>query len=291
MEDFRINFHDVGQRPGSWKTSTLKLLGAGQLQLEIDGAMKNSVVELASPLYGLRSVADLRDLPYFDALACLGELSLHCGGIRNSAELLYMAGASGASSILEIGCGTGATTRAMLRAGYDVVAVDPSRRMVAAMVRNCLMHAGKLPEHYSTGAEDLSPIDSGRFDIVLLECVFGFVQDKVAAVAEMHRVLKPGGVIAVTDFHYLNEPPADLSQELSRTFGIRQMLQRGDWERHFSSLQLDAWCEVQMGTGGIDPQSVDLMLSDAKLYEDFPGGALGRSALMWKTPLRRRDGA
>lgn len=237
------------------------------------------MTELVSPLYGLRDTADLLELPYFDALACLGELSLHCGGIRNTAELLYMAGANGSSSILEIGCGTGATTRAMLRTGYEVVAVEPSRRMVAAMVRNCLMHAGKVPEHYNTGAEDLSSISSNRFDIVLLECVFGFVQDKATAVAEMYRVLKPGGVIAVNDFHYLNEPPFDLVQELNRSFGIRQILSRNDWECCFEMLQLDAWCEVQMGAGGINAQSVDLMLTDAKLYERFPGGAQGRATL------------
>lgn len=125
----------------------------------------------------------------------------------------------------------------------------------------------------------MSDIESNRFDIVLLESVFGFVQDKAAAVAEMHRVLKPGGVIAVTDFHYANEPPGSLVQELSRNFGIHQILSRNDWERCFETLQLDAWCEVQMGTGGIDRQSVDLMLTDAGLHERFPGGAQGRAAL------------
>lgn len=236
-------------------------------------------IEVTSPLDSLRDTADVLELSYFDALACLGELSLHCGGIRNTSELLYMARANGSNSILEIGCGTGASTQAMLQTGYEVVVVEPSRRMVAAMTRNCLRHAGKVPECYNISAEDLSPIESNRFDIVLLECVFGFVHNKAAAVAEMHRVLKPGGVIAVTDFHYLKDPPAVLAQELDRSFGIRQTLRRNDWERYFEALQLDAWREVPMGRGSFSPQSVDLMLTDAKLYDRFPGGAQGRAAL------------
>lgn len=236
-------------------------------------------IELTSPLNGLHDTADLLELSYFDALACLGLLSLHCGGIQNTAELLYLARANGSNSILELGCGTGASTQALLCTGYEVVAVDPSRRMVAATIRNCLMNASKVPEYYNISAEDLSPIESNRFDIVLLECVFGFVQNKAAAVAEMHRVLKPGGVIAVTDFHYLKDPPSVLAQELNRSFGIRQILSRNDWERYFEGLQLDAWCEVPMGRGGISPQTVDLMLTDAKLYDRFPGGAQGRAAL------------
>lgn len=241
--------------------------------------MNTATLELASPLYGVKSAAELAALPYFDALACLGELSLHCGGIRNTAELLYAARADGHSQILEVGCGTGATTRALLRAGLQVAVVEPSRRMVAAMVRNCLMNAGRVPEHHVASAEDLGVLESGRFDIVLLECVFGFVQDKAAAVAEMRRVLKPGGVIAVTDFHYVSEPDTELRARLRRELGIAQLLSRADWERSFESLCLSEWTEVPMGTGGIDRTSIELMVGDARLTDAFPDGAIGLEAL------------
>jgi SAM-dependent methyltransferase len=168
----------------------------------------------------------------------------------------------------------------MLRAGFNVVVVEPSKRMVSAMVRNCLMNAGKIPEHYNAAAENLSEIANGRFDIVLLECVFGFVGDKDAAVSEILRVLKPNGIVAVTDFHYTETPPGELQSQLRDMFGLREIMVRSDWESYFDAFGLDAWRDVPMGTGGIDAHSIELMLSDAKLLDTFPGGrkAIGEFA-------------
>lgn len=235
--------------------------------------------QLASPLNGLRHADDLLSLSYFDTLACLGDCSLHCGGIRNTAELLYLAQAHVGQRVLEVGCGTGATTVALLRTGYEVVAVEPSARMLAAMVRNCLMQAGRVPEHHLASAADLRCLQEGRFDVVLLECVFGFIPEPAAALAEILRVLKPGGAIAVTDFHYVSEPPSDLVEQLARDFGIQHVLRRADWERCFGALQLQAWQDVPMGAGGITPRAVDGLLVQAGLFDAFPGGVRGRTVL------------
>jgi len=230
---------------------------------------------LAAPYAGLRDEHDLAKLSYFDSLACLGELSLHCGGIANTGELLCAAEVGGGTRVLEIGCGTGATTRAMVRAGLDVTAIDPLPRMIATMQRNCLMHAGRMPENHVASAESMPMFAAASFDVVLLECVFGFIPDKAAAISEMYRVLKPGGRVAITDFNYIKAPSDNLKARLAEEFDLREILTRADWEKYFSAFELQSWEETPMGNGGITPDSIRMMLEDAKLDKALPGGALG----------------
>lgn len=105
---------------------------------------------------------------------------------------------SAGQRVLDVGCGPGALTAELLRrVGADQVsAVDPSESFVEACarrnpgVRVMQGHAGQIP------------FEDASFDAALAQLVLHFVIEPAAAMEEMRRVLKPGGLIAacVWDF-------------------------------------------------------------------------------------------
>lgn len=95
-----------------------------------------------------------------------------------------------ASTILDLAAGTGKLTRLLLSTGARVIAVEP----VAGMRR---VLAGQVPgaEMLDGTAEDI-PVASGTVDLVTVAQAFHWF-DVPAALAEIHRVLRPGGWLAL----------------------------------------------------------------------------------------------
>jgi ubiquinone/menaquinone biosynthesis C-methylase UbiE len=94
-------------------------------------------------------------------------------------------------TVLDVGAGTGALTSELVRRGATASATDPSPPFVAALGR-------RLPdtEVRAAPAEDL-PWPDGAFDAALAQLVVTFMNDAPRGVAEMRRVVRPGGVVAV----------------------------------------------------------------------------------------------
>jgi ubiquinone/menaquinone biosynthesis C-methylase UbiE len=108
-----------------------------------------------------------------------------------------LAESAGPVAVLDLGCGTGIWLAAQLRhfAGRPVrwVGVDPSAGMLAVARKHL---AGV--ELIQAGAEKL-PFPAESFDFVMSTTSFHHFEDKPAAVAEVVRVLKPGGAIRISN--------------------------------------------------------------------------------------------
>ena len=113
--------------------------------------------------------------------------------------------------VLDLGCGFGRHAFGVLRRGADVVAGDLGRAeladvrsMVAAM-----RTAGELPDGTlgCAAAADARclPFADGAFDRIITAEVLEHIGDDGAALAELARVLRPGGVLAVTVPSWLPE--------------------------------------------------------------------------------------
>jgi trans-aconitate methyltransferase len=93
--------------------------------------------------------------------------------------------ASAGERILDLGCGDGQLTARLVALGANVQGVDASPEMVAA-TRARGLAADEAP------AERL-PYPDGSFDAVFSNAVLHWVQGQDQMMAEVHRVLKPGG--------------------------------------------------------------------------------------------------
>ena len=100
------------------------------------------------------------------------------------------AGVQAGQKVLDVGAGTGALTAELVRRGAEVAAADPSPPFVAALER-------RFPEIEvrSAPAEEL-PWPDESFDLALAQLVLTFMRDAPSGVAEMRRVVRPGGVVA-----------------------------------------------------------------------------------------------
>mgnify|MGYP000288939529 CR=1 FL=1 len=97
--------------------------------------------------------------------------------------------------LLEVGCGTGNITLALARRGARVVGLDASRPMLAAARRREREAPGVAG--WLQGRAESLPFPAHTFDGVLSALALDFMADRLGAVREMVRVLRPGGFLAV----------------------------------------------------------------------------------------------
>jgi len=104
-----------------------------------------------------------------------------------------------ADHVLDVGCGGGMTLRtlsALTPSGF-VAGVDYSQNMVKqASQRNAdVVKNGRM--EIRLGDVAALPFDEGRFDVVCGVETFYFWPEPIAGLKEIHRVLKPGGTVAM----------------------------------------------------------------------------------------------
>jgi SAM-dependent methyltransferase len=115
-------------------------------------------------------------------------------------------GLGGASTVLDLGAGTGKLTRALVETGARVIAVEPGDAMRAE-----LEHALPDVEALRGAAEDI-PLPDRSVDCVAVGQAFHWFRHD-EAMPELHRVLRPGGGLAL--LWNSRDPEAPLQQEIS----------------------------------------------------------------------------
>jgi 2-polyprenyl-3-methyl-5-hydroxy-6-metoxy-1,4-benzoquinol methylase len=99
---------------------------------------------------------------------------------------------------LDVGCGAGLMSLELARLGLGVTATDASAGMVATAT--ALMERQGLHDRVAVRQADVHelPFADGRFGLVVALGLLPWLHDPAAAVAELARVLAPGGTIIVT---------------------------------------------------------------------------------------------
>ncbi len=103
--------------------------------------------------------------------------------------------------VLDAACGPGLYALELTRRGADVVGFDQSPRMIEI----CRQRAAGRDFRVHDLADPLTWIGDGTFDLVLLALALEYVDDRVAALRELRRVLTPTGALVLSRQH----PTAD----------------------------------------------------------------------------------
>jgi demethylmenaquinone methyltransferase/2-methoxy-6-polyprenyl-1,4-benzoquinol methylase len=117
-------------------------------------------------------------------------------------------GASAGDRVLDVATGTGMVARELVRRyGCQVVGLDQSAEMLAGARERVAREpelAGRID--LVRGEAESLPFANGEFDHLTFTYLLRYVDDPAATLAELARVVRPGGRIASLDFG-LPDPP------------------------------------------------------------------------------------
>jgi SAM-dependent methyltransferase len=104
-------------------------------------------------------------------------------------HIIARCGLTGGALLVDVGCGTGISTRLFAARGVNVVGVEPNDDMLA--------RAEPAPGvRYRKGTAEATGLDDGCAAAVLAAQAFHWF-DAPAALREFHRILRPGGWVAL----------------------------------------------------------------------------------------------
>jgi SAM-dependent methyltransferase len=111
-----------------------------------------------------------------------------------AARLVKHADIRAGQRVLDVGCGTGVVAVTAARIGAKVTGLDLTPELLVAARDNA--RAASVEIDWHEGDAEALPFEAGTFDAVLSQFGHMFAPRPDVVVAEMLRVLKPGGVIA-----------------------------------------------------------------------------------------------
>lgn len=159
--------------------------------------------------------------------------------IHQSLNYLHQAQAN---RVVDLGCGTGLSTKVWADVATEVIGIEPSTEMIAiaeskANPRNNIQ--------YKTGYSNALPLEDSSIDIVACSQSFHWMEPN-STLKEVHRVLKKGGVLVIYDVIWPPSVNVEFEKAYNKLFAtVHQVTRRLEqkishfWtkEAHFKNVQ------------------------------------------------------
>ena len=145
--------------------------------------------------------------------------------------------------VLDIGAGTGNVTIPLAQLGKYLTAVDRSEAMLLLMRKKLLKIDSPGVTIYEQSAESL-PFDDNRFDAVSILLALFAMETPTVALDEAIRVLKPGGMLVLT------EPKSSFKLAPLLEYAEKELSRRGELDRFAAD-----WRRVTAVNKRIDPSA------------------------------------
>ena len=175
--------------------------------------------------------------------------------------------------VLDLGCGPGFYIAELLdQVGVDgaITGVDASGPMLAVAAKRVQGHDNV--ELHESDATNL-PVPDGAFDAVVSVQVLEYVPDVSAVLAEIHRVLRPGGRVVIWDVDW-----ATVSWHTADPARMRRMLDA--WDRHLAHPSLPRTLTPRLHDAGFVDVTADghAFVTNALDPETYGGSLMGTIA-------------
>jgi len=154
------------------------------------------------------------------------DLGLGCGAPLEHLEL------QPGETVVDLGSGAGIDALIAARAvGPEgrVIGIDMTPEMLTKATANAAS-AGVDHVEFRAGRLEAMPVDDDTVDAITSNCVINLVPDKSKVFAEIHRVLKPGGRLVVSDVMLDGELPEIITSDVMAYVGcVSGAVQREDY--------------------------------------------------------------
>ena len=195
--------------------------------------------------------------------------------------------------VLELGAGTGKLTSMLHGHGHQLLATDPLPQMLGVLGR-------KLPVPHVASTAERIPVRSRSVDVVVCAQSFHWFDHDVA-LAEIARVLRPGGVISLVWNTYdvgipwvrrlkrmISPASDDATLPLMSTphFGFVEQTEFRFWQDHNAATLADLARSVSHVSTMSEPDREQVLADVASLYADYGRGHDGMR-LPWITQCYR----
>jgi len=202
---------------------------------------------------------------YRDTLAAL------CAGPASA--LLDAAGVAEGVRVLDVGTGSGTVAALAVSRGASVVAVDAEPSMVALAARRvpaASVRLAALPE---------LPFEADTFDAAVANFVVNHVGDPLAALAELGRVVRPGGRVAVTIWPHPQPVAQRLWADIFAAASVARPpdLPRVDAEHDFPR-NVEGLSALLRGCGYVSVEGAEISwvhTTDPEAWWDGPAAGIG----------------
>lgn len=218
------------------------------------------------------SIKEILNMPYADFISMIRETNRCPGGKATIRWIVQNAFINAGSKILEIGCTTGFTSLEIARiSGASMIGIDIAQ--TAIQTANSILQSDtpaiqKLVKFERASVLKL-PYPDESFNMVITGGSLSFLEDKIQAIKEIIRVMKPWGMLSITNLFYKEKPPKKLLEALKKIIGIEiKPWNKQDYINFY--LQESGFEYYTLHEGELQPVSDQILFKYVNSFMDKP---------------------
>jgi ubiquinone/menaquinone biosynthesis C-methylase UbiE len=217
-------------------------------------------------------INDFSNMSYVDFISFLRETNRCPGGKDTINWILQNSFANKDTKVLEIGSNTGFSSFEVARLlKCKVFGIDVSESAIETAnneLKRDIKEIQKLVK-FKVGSAYNIPYKSELFDLIIAGGSTSFMDDKLKAVLEMHRVLKDWGFCSVTNLFYHTKPPKELLKKVSDIIGVEiKYMTKEDWVSIYTnSKNFEVY---KFETEQLSEQSIETIKNYIKYFMEKP---------------------